>query len=319
MISLPAPPRFLASLLPAALAVLAAMTAGAEDPFTIYTTPQGTYRLESFGNDNPPVFVSTKGAAQRTPLPGAEWTDPDECTIIHGGSPDEQWIYRTESWRHHAVQGRTLFQHQGNAKFAPFKDEDWFTQAAIAFAGKNLGIKKTDFATQRGTSTYDDHLRADFHGWSGDSSRLLVRISGEGGTWDGSPKRYYVYFNTRTKVFELTPYLRALNRKTNRDDAGTITPCPEPIDPLPTLEKLQARYEKLNHELEDYFANALAHPKRKDLEEWQTIQRETYAAREAGLQFYLQFAPKKDLEARRVQYLADATFAVLEETRDVLP
>ena len=193
-------------------ALLALATpAPADEASTIYTTPKGTYRLEIF-DEKPQIVVSTKGGAERAPLPGVSWEDPTECTQVFDASPDEQWIFRTESWRHHAVQGRAIYHRERAASFTPYKGHNWLTEAAQAFAIRTGGFKHSDFYTQRGPKVFEDHFVATSRGWSSDSARLLVSIVATGDFREDMAKRFYVYFNTRTKAFELSPYLRALNR-----------------------------------------------------------------------------------------------------------
>jgi hypothetical protein len=229
--------------------------------------------------------------------------DPTECTVIYGASPDEKWIFRTESWRHHDVQGRQLYHHEDGAKFAHFKGKAWFTKAIIAYATKAGGFKKTNFYEQRGKNVFEDHLNADFRVWSPDSARLLLSIIVEDYYPDGTTKRWYVYFNTRTNGFELTPYLRALNKLTAKDDTESATPCAEPIDALPAEAELKTRSEKADKE---WFASRAAHPKEGETAEyWRDTEKDWIKTRDEGLKLYLQFAPEKDREARRLQFLGD--------------
>jgi hypothetical protein len=280
--------------------------AAKDEPIEVYTTPKGTYRLESPGGDETQVFVVMKSSGQRERLPDASWEDPTECTVIYGASPDEKWIFRTESWRHHAVQGRQLYHHEKGAKFAYFNGKEWFTKAIVAYATKSAGFKKTDFYEQRGKNVFEDHLNADFRDWNPDSARLLLSIIAGGDYRHETPKRWYVYFNTRTSRFELTPYLRALSKLTTQDNTENLTPCAEPVGALPTEEELKTRAEKAEQELKEWFANREAHPKENEAAEyWQDTEKEWIKARDEGLKLYLQFAPEKDREKRRLQFLGD--------------
>src|SRR5438552_5487663 len=234
-------------------------------PIEVYTTPKGTDRLESDGGDGTQVFGVMKSSGQRERLPDASWEDPTECRVIYGASPDEKWIFRTESWRHHAVQGRQLYRHEKGAKFAYFNSKEWFTKAIVAYATKSGGFKKTDFYEQRGTNVFDDHLDANFRDWSPDSARLRLSIIAGGDYRDETPKRWYAYFNTRTSRFELTPYLRALNKLTAQDNTENAAPCAEPVGALPTDEELKTRAEKAEQELKEWFANRKAHPKENEI------------------------------------------------------
>ena len=280
--------------------------AGGEERFEVYTTPKGTYRLETGGGDETQVFVVLKSSGQRERLPDASAEDPTECLVIYAGSPDEKWIFRGQSWRHHAVQDRQLYHHENGAKFVYYKSEEWFANAIIAFATKTAGFKKTDFYEQRGKNVFEDHLDADFRDWSPDSARLLLSVIAQGDYRDETPKRWYVYFNTRTSGFELTPYLRALNKMTANDNKENATPCAEPIDALPAEAELKTRAEKAEQELKEWFANREAHLKENETAEyWQDTEKDWIKARDEGLKSYLQFAPEKDREKRRLQFLGD--------------
>ncbi|MEP6671194.1 MAG: hypothetical protein ABJF10_18680 [Chthoniobacter sp.] len=290
------------------LAVVAAATSTrAEDYFEVLKTPQGTYRLETEGGDKNQVLVSTKDGAEHVALPYATVEDPAECQIAYGISPDEKWIYRTESWRHHAVQNRQLYLHEKGARFAEFKGGRWFAPALEAYLIKNGKFKKASFDERRGADVLEDHLEARYRDWSPDSARLLLAVSATGDAQEGIPKLFYVYFNTRSKAFELTPYLRALNKRRVDSDKETEIPCAEPIDPLIVSEKYQAVYEKVDRDLRALFEKRIAHALPQNVDYWKGEQQEARKALDAGLALYLQFSPPKETEARRLQYLADAT------------
>jgi len=224
--------------------------------------------------------------------------------VIYAGSPDENWIFRTEGWRHHGVQGRQLYHHENGAKFGYYKGKEWFAKTIVAHALKAGGFRKTDFYEQRGKDVFEDHLNANFRDWSPDSARLLLSIMCEYS--ETAPRRWYVYFNTGTNRFELTPYLRALNKMTAKDDTENATPCAEPIDALPSEAESKTRAEKTDQELKEWFANREAHPKQNETAEyWQDTQRDWIKARDEGLKLHLQFAPEKDREKQRLQFLGD--------------
>lgn len=287
----------------------------AQDASLIYESPRGTYRFERIGDD-PAVVVSTKGAAEHVPLPEAAAEDPQECHVTYGASPNEQWLYRTESWRHHSTQARILYTHLDGVKFAPYQGKDWFKQAAQAFLVKNSAFRKADFSVKRGEKVFEDHFYAFFGGWSMDSRRLLVEVVGGTGRED-APSQFFVYFNTQTKGFELTPYLRAVNKKQTRSDTALVIACAEPVEPLPPAAELKARYEKVEKELEELYEYRIANPKTRDADDWRATQREGREKIEAGMKLYLEFAPKKEEEARRWQYLADTTQLELDKQASV--
>src|SRR6266550_2636016 len=94
-LGLTSPMRLIAVGIVGLLAALASLAANAaeEETFEVYTTPKGTYRLETAGGDETQVFVVLKSSGQRERLPDASSEDPTECTVIYAGSPDENWIF----------------------------------------------------------------------------------------------------------------------------------------------------------------------------------------------------------------------------------
>ena len=80
----------------------------------------------------------------------------------------------------------------------------------------------------------------------------------------------------------------------------------KPGDALPSEAELKTRAEKTDQELKEWFANREAHPKQNETAEyWQDTERDWIKARDEGLKLYLQFAPEKDREKRRLQFLGD--------------
>src|SRR5256886_9311557 len=184
------------------LAVVADLAANAaeEETFEVYTTPKGNYRLLTHGNDNPQVIVTMKGSTQLQTLLDAEWEDPTECTVIYAGSSDENWIFRTEGWRHHGVQGRQLYHHENGAKFVYYKGKEWFAKTIVAYAIKAGGFWKTGFYEQRGKDVFEDHFNSNFSDWRPGSRRPLLSILSE--YYAPGPRRWYVQFTTRTDPLE---------------------------------------------------------------------------------------------------------------------
>src|SRR5205823_3104314 len=146
------PMRLIAGGIGGFLAALANLAANAaeEETFEVYATPKGTYRLETAGGDETQVFVVLKSSGQRERLLDASSEDPTECRVIYAGSPDENWIFRTEGWRHHGVQDRQLYNHENGVKFVYYKGKEWFAKTIVAYAIKAGGFRKTDFYEQRG-------------------------------------------------------------------------------------------------------------------------------------------------------------------------
>ena len=75
---------------------------------------------------------------------------------------------------------------------------------------------------------------------------------------------------------------------------------------MPSEAELKTRAEKTNQELKEWFANREARPKQNETAEyWQDTERDWIKARDEGLKLYLQFAPEKDREKQRLQFLGD--------------
>ena len=218
-----------------------------ENSGVFYHSPGGGYDVDfiEVNGANHPFVVSTKNRAERALLPEAvaEW-DVTEVTLRFHASPDEKWILNTESWRHHGVQGQELYQVKSGVAFEPFKEKEWFTKAVRAYAIENGGFKDMDFLAQRGENVYENHLITRFYGWSFDSSRLLIGISGDFQEDRDGP--FYVYFNTRTKSFEQTPYLRKWNSIVPNSDSNDARPvlCSEPVEPIPTGRKVESASQR---------------------------------------------------------------------------
>ncbi len=162
-------------------------------------------------------------------------------------SPDRHWLFTTNDYRHRGLQERELFKAGSTTELTPFNREGWFSAAVEKYAFRNGVFKKTDIFDEQ---EYD-HLQTDCLGWSMDSSRLLVRVSSA----QSSNERYfYVYFNTRTKAFEETSYLRAYNnliadQHLTPGDTPSDVLCIEPISTLPPATELAHRLETLDSDL----------------------------------------------------------------------
>jgi len=291
-----------------------------ENSGVFYHSPGGSYDIDfiEVNGANQPFVVSTENRAERALLPDAvaEW-DATEVTLRFHASPDEKWILNTESWRHHGVQGQELYQVKSGVTFEPFKEKEWFTKAVRAYAIENGGFRDTDFLAQRGENVYENHLIARFHGWSFDSSRLLIGISGDFREDRGGP--FYVYFNTRTKSFEQTPYLRKWNNIVANSDSNSARHvlCSEPVEPLPPEEKLKARLHALESKLKAIYTQRLTTRKEGVADELREEQQAWLKARDEGVNIYLAFAPKGEMERRRLQFLADVTAARIEDFQPV--
>ncbi len=62
-----------------------------------------------------------------------------------------------------------------------------------------------------------------------------------------------LYFNTRTKRFEMTDYVRKLNRS-----KSAMLACAEPVDPLPSEAELKTRLDRLDQQLNKTYSEVVA-------------------------------------------------------------
>jgi lysozyme inhibitor LprI len=275
-----------------------------------YVSPKGTYHIERVAGQDEPLIVSTKNSADRAPLPGASnELDPSECQVGFYYSPDENWIFYTEHWRHHGLLARELYHHETGVKFVPVSGKRSFTKAIQSYAVKKGGFKQTNFVAEHEPNY--DHLGTEFRGWSLDSGRLLIGVYAE--TSERGP--FYVYFNTRTKSFEQTPYLRQVNKNVTNltSDYATDVVCVEPLAPLPPASELKARLDALDAKLTTNYEARLQPTKKDDVNDLKEAQRKWLQMRDEGLQTYLGFARKGEEEKQRLQFLGDVTATRIEE------
>src|SRR5207249_5480912 len=145
----------------------------------------------------------------------------------------------------------------------------------------------------------------DFVAWSFDSSRLLVRL--RGGDRHKTLHSCYVYFNTRTKGFEMTNYLRKLNKM--KSDALA---CAEPFDPLPGEADLKTRLDGLDRQLSKKYADVIAQSEKDRVSLVREAQRKWIKHRDEGAKLYVSLFPPAERELRRLPFLGDVTAARIE-------
>jgi len=167
-------------------------------------------------------------------------------------------------------------------------------------------------------------------GWSFDSARLLINFSA-----NLHPR--VAYFNTRTKAFEQTPYLRMVNTKLNTEKPheafpqvafrgerlGSYVVFAEPIDPPPSEEILKTRLIALDQELNTLREKDLADlatRRDKSIVEFRRWSNDEWnKARDEAVQLYLPFAPDAEKESRKLQFLCDLTQREVNGLREVAP
>jgi len=237
-----------------------------EKPEVPYSSPSGAVRLERTGEDI--WVVSAKDSAQRAKLPKVQilgdWGCPDEFDF----SPDDEWI------------------------FAPYHVGDDFQELVWSHAAKLKLVK---------ANCNEGCAMIFFAGWSGDSSRLLVGLRcGD----KPNLEHCYIYFNTRAKKFEITDYLRKLNKTKSEALA-----CAEPVDPLPNEAELKTRFDSLDRRLNEKYTQVLAHSEKDRIPVVRETQRDWIKHRDEGAKLYTSVFPAAEKERRRLQFLGDVTAA----------
>jgi uncharacterized protein YecT (DUF1311 family) len=297
------------------------------------TSPKGTFKIESEtkpsappleGTDVADFVVSTTDPKVREPLDEHPEEDPTQYFI----SPDEKWIFATYHLHSHAQAGK-LFKRGDGLKFheidAADSDEAW-----KFFAKKEGELEEQDFEI------------IDFVAWSPDSNRLLVDLRG-GSRGSSGIYLWYAYFNTKTGTFELTDYLRKLNkgardRWKNFQPKKTFGSFPEaasaePLGELPPETESKKRFEAADRRVKESFQKLMATQEEqlrqsKRDEQTSSTQREIYQeqlqlsrhvqrrwikTREIGAKLYADSGDKSTAARRYWQHMADSTEARASE------
>jgi hypothetical protein len=273
----------------------------------LYESPQKSYRIQASADGTALWIMPVKDAKQRKPLPGA---DPDNRSPEEfSASPDEIWLFDNRK--------PELYRDAGNLAFAPFNGKQWFWKKAVDYASKEFHFTRKE-------------VGSGWAGWSFDSARLLINFSA-----DLHPR--VAYFNTRTKAFEQTPYLRMVNTKLNTEKPyeafpqvafagerlGSYVVFAEPIDPPPSEAILKPRFTALDQEMntlrEKWLAD-LATRERSDIVEfWRSDKEKWNKARDQAVQLDLPFAPDAEKDSRKLQVLCDLTQREVNGLREFAP
>jgi len=290
----------------------ATSSAAAEDenkPQVVKTSATGTFRVVQNGEEF--WIVTAADENQRTKMHSAELVIPEEFRF----SPDEKWLY-VELHHGSCMSGADLYRRTdskavGPNEVGPFQPiEPSLEDGAWAEALKQRLFTK-NFA--------DEGLCAmvRFGGWSDDSGRLLLIIRG------GEERREtvgrYLYYDTRTSGFELTPYLRKVNAASAKSHEMNVLVCAEPVGPLPDEVTLKQRYASVDKKLNENYQKMIAKAEKEEKEtvaELRRSQREWLKARDAGLQIYLAAFSPAEKERRRLQFLIDVSRAEAEADED---
>ncbi len=260
----------------------------------LYTSPGGAIRIERDGENA--WLISTKDPTQRAKMPSLEGISPVDDE--YHSSPNEEWIF---GLRHggSCLRDGDLFHRLASDKIDMFES---FNEAAWKNAVK-LGPFKRDFSAEGFCAI------TEFVSWSFDSARLLIELRG------GEDKRDmhegYIYFNTRTKKFEVTDYLRKLNKT-----KANVLACAEPVDPLPSEAELKTRFDTLDRRLNTRYAEVLGKTDKERVANVREAQRNWIKHRDEGAKFYVSLFPAAEKELRRLQFLCDVTAARIDTQPD---
>jgi uncharacterized protein YecT (DUF1311 family) len=272
----------------------------------LYTSPSGAFRVElnpaeGAGTDEAMGdvwIVSTTDATQRAKLPKQSADSPTDDEFHF--APNEQWLF---GLRHvgSGLRYGNLYRVVSPLKIekpvnGEFNDVVWDNSV-------KLGALKKDY------SAAGVYAMTSFVAWGLDSGRLLIRLCG------GEEKRSMhcglVYFNTRTKKFELTDYLRKLNKTKSQALA-----CAEPIDPLPSEAELKMKLEELDRQLNKRYSGILQKADKDQVSNLRKAQRTWIKHRDEGAKVYVSLFPAAEKERRRLQFLCDATAARIDTQPD---
>lgn len=284
-----------------------AVTEDENKPQVLQTSPSGTFRVVQDGEE----FWIVTGAdeKQRTKMHSAELVIPEEFRF----SPNEKWLY-VELHHGSCMSGADLYRRTdtkaaGPNEVGPFQRiEPPLENGAWAEA-----LKQRLFTRNFAEEGLCAMVR--FGAWSDDSARLLLIIRG------GEERREtvgrYLYYNTRTSRFELTPYLRKVNAAIATSHQIDVLACAEPVDPLPDETTLKQRYARVDKKLNENYQKMVAKAEKETVPDLRRSQREWLKARDAGLQIYLAAFSPAEKERRRLQFLIDVSQAEAEVDEEI--
>jgi len=279
----------------------------------LYTSPSGAFRIELSPAKGPATeerasgnvwLVSTKDPGVRVKMPALEGISSFDDEFH--ASPNDEWIFGIRKMAHGFSNG-DLFHRidREHMEIAPTKEDQSFNDRVWPFCVKQ-GALKANYSAEEGDA---DIGQTSFTAWSFDSGRLLVQLSG--GNRHRALQICYVYFNTRTKAFELTDYLRKLNKT-----KAKVLACAEPVDPLPSEAELKTRFDTLDRQLNEKYTEVLAHAEKDRIPVVRETQRDWIKHRDEGEKLYISIFPAAQKEQRRLQFLADVTSARVDTSAE---
>src|SRR6266480_147301 len=273
-----------------------------EQKEVLYTSPSGGLRIER--NGEKAWVTSNNDPAQRAELPPLEGISPFDDEFQ--ASPNDEWLFGVRSMAHGFSNG-DLFHRVDpqHIKIAPTEKDQSFNDLVWPYCVKQGALKANYSAEEDGADTG----LTDFVAWSFDSSRLLARL--RGGDRHKMLHSCYVYFNTRTNGFEMTDYLRKLNKM--KSDALA---CAEPVDPLPIEAEVKTRFNSLDRQLNEKYAQVIAQQDKDRVPVVREAQRDWIKHRDEGAELYVSLFSPAEKERRRLQFLCDVTSARIETQPD---
>jgi uncharacterized protein YecT (DUF1311 family) len=280
-----------------AFIVIPGLSSAAENENRILaTSSSGEWRVELRGEEF--WIVSTKNAGQEEKLPVES---AERAPVEFHFSPDEKWIFTLPNGGS-CMRSGDLFH----------RNTDGTVDAIESFDTKawEQAVRLGAFAKDPAAEGACAMMR--FIGWSLDSSRLLIGLRGGQGKTEMDAA--YLYFSTGTKSFQITPYLRKLNKVSSDilSSSDDVLPCAEPASPLPSAKDLGARFDQLDQRLNEKYADILKQTPAEQAVFLRSTQKDWIKHRDEGLKLYLSLYPKGEREARRLQFLGDVTAARIQ-------
>jgi uncharacterized protein YecT (DUF1311 family) len=290
------------------------------------TSPKGTFKIESVTKQGQPDSEDTTSDYV------VSTTDPNMRELLHDHpdttgadyyiSPDEKWIYGEARYGHRMTSGE-LYKRAEGLKFQEVNKAQSFAEQAWRFFVKEERLKPDDVPYLRLVEGHpSEEGIIDFVAWSPDSARLLVdlRAGDFGGKRDRGIYKWYLYFNADTQAFELTDYLRRLNKgawirwKNFGEEKASNFPeaaSAEPLVELPSDADLKQRYEEADRRLNDTYQQIRGKIDKQEQDNLRQDEREWLKTREPSAKFYADSGPKSTAQRRYWQYMLDSTQARL--------
>ena len=272
-----------------ALLLASFATAHDADDTILARAPSGAFSLVLKADGGPIWLVPANDPAQATKLPpvyvtghkdddwrsGLQEMSSDEVgdPTLAFISPDERWIFvqmEVESEFGIGFLYRRAGDHVESMNFEPAATERLDVLAARFFSAETK-VPEKDLAVVDSFGNRNFHLQ--FGGWSADSARLLVGLSGGIGMrkepmleFPRTVETWLSYFNTRTGTFELTERLRSSNRGRLRGpndpakggQGGEAVLDAEAIGQEGISVPAKVRFENADRELNDTYRRVVA-------------------------------------------------------------